>query len=112
MEKKKVGIIRCQTAEDLCPGTGCFRAALNGTGAFESIGPVEIVGYVTCGGCPGKKTVSRAKMMISRGAEIIVLSSCISKGNPIGYPCPFFREIKEVLNKALGDEITILDYTH
>jgi predicted metal-binding protein len=112
MEKKKVGIIRCQQAEDLCPGTTCFKVALNGKKAFESIGPVEIVGFVTCGGCPGKLVVPRAKMMVQRGAEIIILASCISKGNPIGYPCPFFEKIKDVLRQALDEKITILEYTH
>ena len=99
MEKKKAGIIRCQNAEGLCPGTSCFRAALNGKLAFGSIGPVEIVGFVSCGGCPGKLAVSRAKLMINKGANVIVLASCISKGNPIGYPCPFFEKIKEEIKK-------------
>ncbi len=112
MEKKKVGIIRCQQAEDLCPGTTCFKAALNGTLGFESIGPVEIVGFVTCGGCPGKRVIPRVNMMINKGAEIIVLASCMLKGNPIGYPCPFYNEIKRVLQKALGDKVIILEGTH
>ncbi len=112
MEKKKVGIIRCQQAEDLCPGTSCFRSALNGEKGFESVGPCEIIGFVTCGGCPGKKVIQRARMMIQRGAEVIALGACISKGNPIGYPCPFFEKIKELLQKNFGKEVIILEYTH
>jgi predicted metal-binding protein len=45
--------------------------------AFEETGPVEIIGFLSCGGCSGKKAVTRAKMMVDRGAEAIVFASCI-----------------------------------
>ncbi|CAD7773013.1 MAG: CGGC domain protein [Candidatus Methanoperedenaceae archaeon GB37] len=44
---------------------------------FESVGSVEVIGHVTCGGCPGKQILPRAEKMIEKGAEVIVLSSCI-----------------------------------
>jgi len=109
---KKVGIIRCQQTEDICPGTSDFKVTSQGTMAFEKTGPVELTGFVSCGGCPGKRAVARAQMMVDRGAEIIALASCISKGNPIGYPCPHFAEIKEAIIRKLGPEIEVLDYTH
>ncbi|MBI9109709.1 CGGC domain-containing protein [Maridesulfovibrio ferrireducens] len=109
---KKVGIIRCLQTEDICPGSMDFKVTANGTLGFESTGPVEIVGFVSCGGCPGKRAVARAKMMVDRGAEIIAFASCISKGNPIGYACPFFEEIKSAVIRKVGPEIEILDYTH
>jgi len=109
---KKAGIIRCQQTEDLCPGTTDFRAAKLGKLAFEKTGPVEIVGFVSCGGCPGKKAVSRAQMMVEKKAEVIVFASCISKGNPIGFPCPHFKQMKEAVIQKLGSEIEILDWTH
>ncbi len=109
---KKVGIIRCQQVEDICPGTTCFRVAKEGKLAFEEIGPVEIVGFVSCGGCPGKRAVARAKLMVDRGAEVIVFGSCISKGNPIGFPCPHFAKIKDAIIKKIGSEIQIIEYTH
>lgn len=82
----KVGIIRCQQTEDLCPATTCIKCASAGKLAFEGVGPSEIVGIVSCGGCPGKRAVSRAKMLVDRGAEVIALASCIFKGTPIGFP--------------------------
>jgi predicted metal-binding protein len=109
---KKAGIIRCQQTEDMCPGTMDFKVANEGKLAFESTGPVEIMGFVSCGGCPGKKAVARAKMMTERGAEIIVFASCISRGNPISFPCPHFASIKEAVSKKLGPEIQIIEYTH
>ena len=109
---KKVGIIRCQQTEDLCSGTTDFKIAQEGILAFKDIGPVEIVGFVSCGGCPGKRAVSRAKIMVDRGAEVIVFASCISKGNPINFPCPHFDQMKEAVSKKLEQEIKIIDWTH
>lgn len=109
---KKAGIIRCQQTEDICPGTTDFKVASQGKLAFEETGPVEIIGFVSCGGCPGKRAVGRAKDMVKRGAEVIAFASCISKGNPIGYPCPHYSAIKDAVVRAIGPEIAVLDYTH
>ena len=109
---KKIGIIRCRQTEDLCPATTCIRVAITGKAAFENIGESEIIGIVSCGGCPGKRAVARAQMLVSRGAEIIALSSCMSKGGPIGFPCPHFELIKSAIQRKLGTDIPVLDYTH
>ena len=108
----KVGVIRCQQTEDMCPGNTDFKVAKEGKRAFENTGPVEIVGFVSCGGCPGKRAVARAQLMVDRGADAIVLASCISKGNPIGYPCLHYEDIKNALKKKLGTEITLIEWTH
>jgi predicted metal-binding protein len=108
----KVGIIRCQLTEDMCPGSTDFKVAAEGTQAFAETGPVEIIGFLSCGGCSGKKAVTRAKMMVERGAEAIVFASCMKNGNPIGYPCPHFAAIKGAVEKKLGAEIRIIDWTH
>ncbi|OGI10198.1 MAG: CGGC domain-containing protein [Candidatus Margulisbacteria bacterium GWF2_35_9] len=108
----KIGIIRCQQTEDMCPGTTDFKVAADGKMAFAEIGPSEIVGFVSCGGCPGKRAVSRAKIMVDRGAEIIAFASCIKNGNPISFPCPHFDKMKESVSKKVGDNIKIIDWTH
>lgn len=108
----KVGIIRCELTEDICPGTTDFKIAQEGTLAFEKTGPVEIIGFVSCGGCSGKKAVTRAKVMIERGAEAIVFASCMKKGKPLGFPCPHFAAIKEAVEKNIGAETKIIDWTH
>jgi len=38
-------------------------------------------------------------MMVDRGAEVIVFASCITKGNPIEFPCPNYAEIKKSVIK-------------
>lgn len=109
---QKCGIIRCQLTEDMCPGTTDFKVTREGTLAFEETGPVEIVGFLSCGGCSGKKAVTRAKMLVERGAEIIAFASCMRKGNPIGFPCPHFQPIKEAVEKKVGPSVKIIDWTH
>lgn len=109
---KKVGIIRCRQTEDLCPSTACLKVAASGKGAFEELGPCEVIGIVSCGGCPGKQVVARVQMLVNRGAEAVALASCLFKGTPIGFPCPQAEKIKEVLVRTVGDKAMLLDYTH
>ena len=109
----KVGLIRCMQTEDLCPATTCIKAMNEGSMAFKDFEePIEIVGVNTCGGCPGKKAVTRAAEMVKRGAETIAIASCISKGSPIGFPCPHFSQMKSAIEKKVGDSVRIIDYTH
>ena len=109
----KVGIIRCMQTEDFCPGSGDFQAVQKRTGSFAEVQEdIEIVGFINCGGCPGKKSVLRARSLISRGADTIAFASCIQKGTPIGYPCPFAKKMKDLVQKEAGESIRILDYTH
>lgn len=109
----RVGIIRCKQTEDMCPGTVDFQVVREKGGAFEGIaGDIEIVGFTSCGGCPGKKAVIKAKDMVARGADAIAFASCISKGTPIGYPCPFAKKMRTVVEANLGEGVKIVDYTH
>ena len=109
----KVGIIRCMQTEDYCPGTTDFRMVREKKGIFAGVeGEIEIIGFVSCGGCPAKKAVLRARELVRRGADTIVFASCIQKGTPIGYPCPFAKKMKDVIAADLGDSVQLLDYTH
>lgn len=109
----KVGVIRCMQTEDFCPGTGDFRAIQNRTGMFQDVKEeIEIIGFINCGGCPAKKAVLRARELVRRGADTIAFASCIQKGTPIGYPCPFAAKMKQVIENDLGNRVKILDYTH
>jgi predicted metal-binding protein len=82
-------------------------------GAFEGINEdIELIGFCNCGGCPGKKAGLRARKLVERGADTIAFASCIQKGTPIGYPCPFAKKMKEIIEKDLGEQIKLLDYTH
>lgn len=108
----KVGIIRCRQTEDICPGTTDFRCAAGGSGAFQSLGPCEITGFVSCGGCPGKRAVARAELLVKKGVQVIAFASCISRGVPNDWPCPHFGTMREAICKKVGPEIQVLDWTH
>lgn len=50
--------------------------------AFEGIvEDIDIIEFVNCGGCPGKKSVLRARELVKRGADTIAFASCIQKKN-------------------------------
>ncbi|NLI14515.1 CGGC domain-containing protein [Pelotomaculum propionicicum] len=109
----KIGLIRCRQTEDMCPGTMDFKIIREKKCAFEGVEEdIEIIGVVSCGGCPGKRAVTRAQEIVRRGGDTIVLASCITKGNPIGFPCPQAKQIKEAIEKKLGDKVKIIDFTH
>lgn len=109
----KVGVIRCMQTEDYCPGTTDFKFISEKKGALQGVEEdIEIVGFINCGGCPGKKSVLRARELVKRGADTIAFASCIQRGNPIGYPCPFAKKMKELIQKDLPEDIKYLDYTH
>jgi len=82
-------------------------------GAFAGVEEeIELIGVNTCGGCPGKRAVARAVEMTERGADTMVLASCITKGTPIGFPCPHVTQIIAAIKNKLGDKVKIIDYTH
>jgi len=109
----KIGLIRCLQTEDMCPGTTCFKVMSINKLAFKDIeDDIEIVGVNTCGGCPGKKSVTRAAEMVKRGAEAIAFASCITKGNPIGFACPHAEQMIAAVEKKVGESVKIFDYTH
>ena len=45
-------------------------------------------------------------------SDTIAFASCISKGTPIGYPCPFAKRMRDLVQKEVDDSVRILDYTH
>lgn len=109
----KVGIIRCMQTEDYCPGTIDFKMIREKKGGFENIQEdIEIIGFINFGGSPGKRAVLRARELVKRGADTIVFASCIQKGNPIGYPCPFAKKMKEVIQNDLPSDKNYIDFTH
>ena len=67
--------------------------------------------YIDYDGFPGKNALLRAKELVRCGADTIVFASCIQKGTPIGYPCPFAKKMKELVVQNI-DGIQLLDFTH
>ena len=109
----KAGIIRCMQTEDYCPGTADFKMLRERRGVFEGVEEdIELVGFTNCGGCPGKRVPLRVRELVKRGADTIVFASCIKKGTPIGYPCPFAKRLMDLAATEAGEGVKILDWTH
>jgi predicted metal-binding protein len=102
----KIGIIICARYKD-CGGGKCFRALRERVGAFSSYPPeenVEIVGYSTCGGCPGGNVEYVPAEFKKNGATVIHLATGLVVGYP---PCPNIRRFKAFIEAAYGLEVII-----
>ncbi len=108
----KVGLIRCMQTEDICSATVCLKAIREKSGAFQTDEQVDLLGISTCGGCPGKRAVIRAAEMVKYGCDTIVLSSCITRGSPLAFPCPHAEQMISAIQKKVGENIHVLTYSH
>jgi predicted metal-binding protein len=103
---KKIGIIICARYKD-CGGGKCFRALQERHGAFSvyPVGePVEIVGYSTCGGCPGGNVEYVPAEFKKNGAEVVHLATGLVVGYP---PCPHIRQFKTFIESQYGLPVVI-----
>ena len=102
----KIGIIICDRYRE-CAGGKCFRAAHHRAGAFSRYPadePLEIVGYTTCGGCPGGNVEYTPEEMLKNGAEAIHLATGFLVGYP---PCPSLGYFKEFIETRYGVPVVI-----
>jgi predicted metal-binding protein len=67
-----------------------------------------LIGVNTCGGCPGKKAATRVKETVKRVANTIVVASCITKGNTIGFTCPHVEKMRNVIQKSIIQYLSAL----
>lgn len=106
---KRIGIIICARYRN-CGGGKCFRALRERRGGFSIYPPdelVEIVGFSTCGGCPGGNVEYVPEEMKKNGAEAIHLAT----GFVVGYPpCPHLRDFKVFIETRFG--IPVVAGTH
>ncbi len=97
----KVGIIICDRYRS-CAGGKCFRAAAEREGAFSRYSadePLEVVGFTSCGGCPGGNVEYAPEEMVKNGAEAIHLATGLVVGYP---PCPYTDYLKQFIETRYG----------
>ena len=107
-EPVKIGIIICDRYRD-CAGGKCFRALRERDGAFDMYDgrEVEVVGYTTCGGCPGGNIEYAPAEMKKNGAEVIHLAT----GMVVGYPpCPYIEHFRDFIETKY--ELDVVVGTH
>jgi len=102
---KKVGIVICDRYRS-CAGGKCLRALRNREGAFARYGDekVELVGYTTCGGCPGGNIETASAEMKKNGAEAIHLATGLVVGYP---PCPYLADFCHFIPTKYELEVVI-----
>ena len=68
---------------------------------------VEVVGYTTCGGCPGGNIEYSPEEMKKNGAEVIHLAT----GMVVGYPpCPYIEHFRDFIETKY--ELDVVVGTH
>lgn len=103
---KKIGIVICDRYHT-CAGGKCLRALKNREGAFalyKDEEELEIVGYTTCGGCPGGNIEYSPAEMKKNGAEVVHLAT----GMVVGYPpCPRIHQFTDFITNKYELEVVI-----
>jgi predicted metal-binding protein len=83
------------------------RERTGGFAEYSSEEPLEVVGYTSCGGCPGGNIEYAPEEMIANGAQAIHLAT----GFVVGYPpCPWLDYFKEFLKQKY--EVPVVVGTH
>jgi len=106
---KRIGIIICARYQD-CGGGKCFRALRERRGGFSryaDVEPVEIVGYSSCGGCPGGNIENVPAEFLKNGCDVVHLATGLVVGYP---PCPNIRKFKEFIESHY--ELPVVVGTH
>ncbi len=103
--KAKIGIIICDRYRS-CAGGKCFRALHNREGAFSIYKDfdVELVGYTTCGGCPGGNVEHAPEEMKKNGVEVIHFATGLLVGYP---PCPYLAHFHDFIEKKYGLKVVM-----
>jgi predicted metal-binding protein len=96
----RIGIIICDRYK-ACTGGKCFRALRESEGAFEAYQgrAIELVGFTTCGGCPGGNIEYAPEEMKRNGAEVVHLATGFLVGYP---PCPFLEQFLRTIPEKFG----------
>lgn len=104
-EKVKIGIIICDRYKS-CAGGKCFRSIKERAGAFDIYKDkdVELVGYTSCGGCPGGNIEYAPEELKKNEAEVIHFAT----GMVVGYPpCPYINHFKEFIETKYGLKVVV-----
>lgn len=104
-DKIKIGILICDRYRS-CAGGKCLQALRNREGAFSRYKDREVglVGYTSCGGCPGGNVEYAPAEMKKNGAEVIHLATGLVVGYP---PCPYLTYFRDFIRKKYGLEVVM-----
>lgn len=75
MKLIRTGLVRCEKNEKNCPLTSCLKSLEKGSDGFSVHEESELIGLFTCR-CPGDGIAEMAKILKSKGAEMIHFCTC------------------------------------
>ena len=102
----KIGIMICDRNRK-CTGNKCFKSINERDGAFGEVPreeTIEIVGWMTCGGCPGERLEFAPADMKKYGAEVIHLATCYLAGYPA---CPYIPDHINYIENVVGLPVVV-----
>jgi predicted metal-binding protein len=104
-EAARIGIVICDRYRS-CAGGKCLRALHGRQGAFSAYAEtdLELVGYTTCGGCPGGNIEHAVQEMLANHVEVIHLATGMIVGFP---PCPHIEAFKAFLEQTCSLKVVI-----
>ncbi|MBS4025678.1 MAG: CGGC domain-containing protein [Clostridia bacterium] len=109
-EKKAIAIVRCETVSEICPGGGCLASFSQRKSTFSNYDQdTHLVGFFTCGGCPGRRVPRLVDKLLKYGLQAVHLSTCIKTKNNDTPKCPFWENIK---NSIESKGIKVIDGSH
>jgi len=103
--KIRIGIIICDRYKT-CAGGKCLRAIQKREGAFDIYKDkeVQLVGYTTCGSCPGGNIEYAPEELKKNGAEVVHFAT----GMVVGYPpCPYLSHFKKFIETKYGLKVIV-----
>jgi len=102
----RIGILTCRNATQGlgCPGVACmadFRKRRGAFAAYPADQPLDLIGVVTCPGCPtlvgADRIVPRVRGLAAFRADAIHFSNCIKA------LCPFREKYRQILEAAFPE---------
>jgi predicted metal-binding protein len=89
----------------MCTGGKCLKSLQHRKGAFSIYNKedeLKLVGYTSCGGCPGGNIEYAPEQMIKNGAEVIHLATGMIVGYP---PCPNLKYFYDFIKTKYKTEV-------
>ena len=103
---KKISIIICDRYRS-CGGGKCLRSIRERLGGFARYSKdehLEIVGYSSCGGCPGGNVEYVPEEFLKNGCDVVHLAT----GMVVGYPpCPYIRQFKDFIETRYNIPVVV-----
>ena len=108
--KDYIAIVQCHLVKQRCSGYFCEKAFHCRTGGFAGYASHKNYRtlYLTCGGCCGRPLhrklsnlvrMIKAKEGVEKDRILVQLSSCITRDNYHGPPCPHLDYLRELIGK-------------